>query len=456
MFSKLQQYLQPKSVNRDIRVDRLGETVAGATLHWPDVPVQHLDVSIARKHIPLRCFGNVIVSPVEDRRVSSVYWPNGRQQALIKGRRVKLRSYSSPTEPAPAPVAHVTNPAFWIGRLDRHFGHFTLEVAPRLVQAIEERPNDLYVFCAWPDDYRPDDTPSYFYQVIDWFGVPRDQVQIVAEPTEFAELRAGAQPEYMNGPGVCDAYLDSLDRVQRGHGVHAPNGPPVFVTRAEMPIAKGRLAGEVYLAKVLAEVGVRVIAPEKMSLRAQLEVYGTARWIIFSEGSALHGRQLLGRLAQNILVINRREASRLAQPGLLARCDHLAYYDGVLGDIYTLNPGTGDRNTSTTLSICAPKGLREMFAAFGLNLSGVWSDDAFVAARDADVLAYAEAQRKIYSKIPVEDHAQLDTIFRSSLEDAGLGGLWPQVAPKLARASEIGRINRDRRLGQGRGSNTAV
>lgn len=75
-----------------------------------------------------------------------------------------------------------------------------------------------------------------------------------------------------------------------------PNrGKVVYVSRSALT-TKGCHAGETYLCSVLQQLGVSVIWPEAMPLREQLQRYAGAEKLVFAEGSALHGRQLLGRL----------------------------------------------------------------------------------------------------------------------------------------------------------------
>ncbi len=57
----------------------------------------------------------------------------------------------------------------------------------------------------------------------------------------------------------------------------------------------------------------------------QMALYAGARLLIFAEGSAMHGRQLLGRVDQKILVLRRRPQSRMAWAQLEPRCRKLKY-----------------------------------------------------------------------------------------------------------------------------------
>ena len=62
-------------------------------------------------------------------------------------------------------------------------------------------------------------------------------------------------------------------------------------------------AGEAYLEQVLERIGIGVIRPEKFSIAEQMATYRAAQTLMFAEGSALHGAQLLGRALGDVVAI---------------------------------------------------------------------------------------------------------------------------------------------------------
>ena len=122
---------------------------------------------------------------------------------------------------------------------------------------------------------------------------PGDRVRILAGPVIADDLLVAPQAEQINGPGPSDEYLDALDELTvRRLGQPARHGI-VYVSRAGM---QARFAGEGYLEGALARAGVRILRPERMSLRVQLRAYLSAEQLIFAEGSAIHGRNSWGDL----------------------------------------------------------------------------------------------------------------------------------------------------------------
>ena len=65
-------------------------------------------------------------------------------------------------------------------------------------------------------------------------------------------------------------------------------------------------------------------------------------------------------------------------------------------------------------------------------------------------IATTKAQRKLFAKIPDASHHKIFDLISETLKDAGLEALSPQVKATLERASEIGRINRKKRIEDGK------
>ncbi|MCJ1903459.1 glycosyltransferase family 61 protein, partial [Paracoccus versutus] len=90
-------------------------------------------------------------------------------------------------------------------------------------------------------------------------------------------------------------------------------------------LGQGGHAGERLLVEAMPRAGVAILDPGKETLMRQMALYAGARLVIFAEGSAMHGRQLLGRVDQKILVLRRRPQSRMAWAQLEPRCRKLKY-----------------------------------------------------------------------------------------------------------------------------------
>jgi hypothetical protein len=82
-----------------------------------------------------------------------------------------------------------------------------------------------------------------------------------------------------------------------------PAGEVLFVSRAG--VGEG-LVGEAALEDFFAALGARIYRPEQHPLAEQLATYLSHAQLVFTEGSALHGLQLLGRIPGELTVLARR------------------------------------------------------------------------------------------------------------------------------------------------------
>jgi hypothetical protein len=224
---------------------------------------------------------------------------------------------------------------------------------------------------------------SFFWDIIDCLKVDRKRIRIVLKPTRFGHLHVLPQSERRFGGGPGPKHLARMDALSG----RAPDldMDAVFVSRAYLP--KGRFAGEAYLDAAFAKAGVTVFHPETVSLPQQLETYRRARHLIFSEGSAVHSLQLLGRLSAKVTVLVRRSRNRIAASSLNPRVEHLRYLGVTKGLIHGLRP-SGHAQHTNGISILNEDRLLGALTRVGINLRDVWSSGTYCDQRDTDVSAW--------------------------------------------------------------------
>lgn len=322
------------------------------------------------------------------RRVAPSFWTGDVPDFahhLRSGRRADSPRAVGTPSPSPEPVEILDGPAVWCGFLANHFGHFVAEHATRLLFSRLERPDDTFLFLLRPWVTEAG-VPTWFWDILDWYGVPREQVAFVtSRPVLVRELRVFPQAEHLT-VGPAREYLDALDDHTRPM---LPPGPPagtLFVSRAGMNL---RLGGERYLEDRLRAAGVTVLRPEAAPLREQLDRYASARKIIFSEGSAMHGRQLLGRIGQDVDVLVRRKGKHVGRVLLEDRVHALDHVDTLAGNL----PFSVDANGRPAMYHAFPlvdqQALVEAFTRHGVDLSGSWSESAFEESQQEDLENWA-------------------------------------------------------------------
>lgn len=276
--------------------------------------------------------------------------------------------------------------AVWGGTLGLQFGHLIAEHMTRLPQSLRDRPDDLYLFTLSPG-CGARDLPDHIWQVLGWYGLDPAQVHLVEAPLCAADLRVAAQGETLGLPPDAE-FLDLLDLLPAARGLCPEPADILYVSREGL-VAEGRggHAGEAYLTGALRRAGVRVLDPRTCGVTDQLAAYAGARALVFAEGSALHGRQMLGRIRQDIHVLRRRARRDTGRAQLQPRCDRLAYHEAVGANLHAEMPGGGDR-VDLMLAIYDLEVVFDLFAALGHDLQKGWDEAAYQAAVEADIRAW--------------------------------------------------------------------
>jgi hypothetical protein len=285
------------------------------------------------------------------------------------------------------PVATLAGPLAWGGAITPHFGHQIIDFSTRLLPTLAEIPDARFAFSTW--SVRETDKASpVLRSVLEWYGIPDERVDLISEPTLVERLAVARQAEQPLGPGPEPWYLDLLDEHAQSRLGRIEKSGSLYVSRAGQA---ARFAGEEYLERALQEAGFRALRPETVSLEEQLRAYAGAESIVFAEGSAIHGTQLLGRALGDVRIILRRpqwQGFPATQPLLKPRSRSLGYVDALRDVVHGLTLA-GGRAPGTGLSILDPDRLLEEFPSLG----DVWDREAFEAARDADVVEWLETER---------------------------------------------------------------
>ena len=353
---------------------------AAGTLHSCNGMVSY---SPDHLHAPT-LFENIPVVPVtsEERMVltGGPVWPEWAQAGELRHQRSGVPVDKQP-QYDPGTLQPFDKPALWGGHIVNHFGHFLAEHSTRLLCAARARP-DLTILLTLPPDKTPEQVPAFVWQVLKWYGIEATRIHFVTNPLKVRQLWAIPMAEQWAHVPPSGAYLDLLDDTANRNGLTNPPTEIVYVARDGFEqSAEGHNAGESYLTALLPKLGVSVLRPETMKLKAQLACYQKAHTLIFAEGSAMHGRQLLGRINQHVAVLNRRPRSRIALSALQPRCRQLSYVETTRGLASVVWPN-GNPWLVRAISLYDPDVLLRSFAALGVPLQDVWDPVAFEHAQE--------------------------------------------------------------------------
>lgn len=356
-------------------------------------------------HLPaLQLFCNIRVEPARDQHLvfarGGPVWPDFDTQTSIRQCRAGKPVDRLP-DTAPGDPVILNQPCVWGGQVFRHFGHFVAEFATRLLHSKVKRPDDLYLFYL-PPEQEETYVPDHFWHVLAWYGVARDQVRFVKDrPYLVRELWVAPQAEQLPNIGPSAAYLDLLDDLGQLHDIAVAPSQVTYVSRSGLHAGHGRQAGEGYLDSCLQKLGIHILRPERETLHSQMQVYAASRTLVFSEGSALHGRQLIGRVSQKIQVFNRRKGKRTAQDILAPRCQSIGYTEAVTGELCVLMED-GRLRSQSGLGVFDLDAVFAALRELGYDLSKVWSKTRYEQALEADLLAWTAFSFRPERKAPID------------------------------------------------------
>lgn len=248
--------------------------------------------------------------------VGGPIYPDFNNQGKSRHLRLSKPADICPPMPSESAITSLDEEFVYGGYAYAHFGHFTAEFIHRILPSILAYPTLRVIFVSNPAVV-PDKRPKFISEIFDYFGIS-GRVFIVDKPVRVSCLHVFPQQEHLGGGVPEAAYLDALgDQQQKkltpivasGHGI-------LFVSRAKQ---HSRMAAESLLEDLFAKLGATIFRPEEYSLVQQLSHYVSYRRIIFSEGSALHGLQLLGRLQAEVTILRRHGGFKDSPDFLMSR-----------------------------------------------------------------------------------------------------------------------------------------
>lgn len=389
---------------------------------WPSV-LNYSDITV---HPTTTLLGDT------DAMVGGPDWPDWDDEPRSRHFRSTWPSDGRPKPQLAKRRIEADRPYFWIGPMSDHFGHFVAEFGTRIAPSLAACPDAVLVFSARAGSpfLRYQRTPAFFWQILDWYDVPRERVLIVVEPTEFQELLVVPQPEVVGGDQFhgdpCAEYLAVLENRARAKLRVRRADRRVFVTRSGQ---RARFCGESYLDEVFQRAGFEVFRPELVALEDQLRTYAEADILVFSEGSALHGAQLLGRLP-HVIVLSRRKDRAFAESLIAPRAARLDYVDSckrVIAGYYSreMKALSSRIETAIGLTVLDAENLVSQLADLGVDLASFWHERSFREAerRELPDLFRGKARYTIGNN-PRSFGLWLDGLRASGLAGAREEGAW--------------------------------
>jgi capsular polysaccharide biosynthesis protein len=240
----------------------------------------------------LKRFDDVILTRAQEAREiptgfrSAGYTSSGE---LIREFAFRREMHEAPPAPFEAAATRIRVPHLYGGVFLRHYGHFLLESLSRF-WAMKAYPDLPVVWQFFKEQKRPDPWQA---EVLDIVGIKPDRILLVRQPTRFATLIAADEGVRIN-TFFHPAQVEALASYQ----FRAPQtSKRVWLSRRKLKVGAGRVLDEEAIEERLAGLGWRVVNPETLSVREQLDAMADAGTLGGFVGSAYH-TLILGRDVQ--------------------------------------------------------------------------------------------------------------------------------------------------------------
>jgi len=257
----------------------------------------------------------------------------------------------------------------WVyaGLVYPHFGHMMAETIHRIIPSrrLFACRNWLFVGVRGPQPYSGfAGLPKFTQQALQFLEVDPDRVLVLNQDAVVQCLHIVEQGSDL-GVGPVSGYLHELRTFAQMRldalRVSIPTSPLIYVSRKALS-HEGGFLGESYLETALEAEGFVLFQPENHPLHVQMEFYRQARVIIFPEGSACHGIELLGdQMLETCLLLVRRPSHQHAFERILAprsRCFG-AYADAINLGTIAAHPIDGTPLSNFAVSVFNPQTLVE-------------------------------------------------------------------------------------------------
>jgi tetratricopeptide (TPR) repeat protein len=252
--------------------------------------------------------------------------------------------------------AYVNGEWVYIGPKHHHFGHIMAEMVHRILPSKVFFPDiRKYVIVTTFDDDDKTLCDSY-REVLEFFEIDPGAVLVLNENKIVERLSICEQGANLEGHPM-PWYLAALREfsTRRLDSIYGSRHHPekVYVSKSKIPHG-GTILGERYMEELLSREGFFVFYPEEAPLTAQMDVYRKAKVLVFSEGSAFHGTELLGEamLDHTYLIVRRIYAREVFASILEPRSRHFEMFPDTffLGTI-VVDPETRDPHSEFGVSV---------------------------------------------------------------------------------------------------------
>ncbi|MFG1241586.1 glycosyltransferase 61 family protein [Xanthobacter sp. V7C-4] len=189
------------------------------------------------------------------------------------------------------------------GMLQEHFGHFLTESIGRswALNRVCKKIDSIIFYHRVPGG----SIPRFANELLNLIR-PSVSIKLIQIPSVVELL---AVPSHIEKNGVLYGHPEMRLVTQPLRNIIGRTIRKVYVSRSGLRANEGGFLFESEIDRRMESEGFEVIHPERMSLTEQFEIYNSAEYIVFAEGSALHLYAMVARPDQKIFIIWRRKVA---------------------------------------------------------------------------------------------------------------------------------------------------
>lgn len=273
----------------------------------------------------------------------------------------------------------------WIygGPLFYHFGHFMSESLSR-IWAYSELKDDVngVIFTVPPYMNNPS-LSNFMCETFSLLGIDLNKIVLTNKFLKVEKLIVPEQGTIL-GKGEKPWFNDKL-KLNKEVLTGADNKNSLFVSRKNY-VNKGRVMGMGYYERVMKNAGVKIIYPEELSLKQQVQEMINHNTLIFEEGSALHILEVIPRQNKKIILLKRREGDSYLDVLIKQKSEYTESYS-----LIKESPKYFDNDQRH--NVCArledPKDFFDFLSRLNLVLgSDCFSKEEFICEEETDIKNY--------------------------------------------------------------------
>ena len=181
----------------------------------------------------------------------------------------------------PKNAPYIDCDAILVGNIYPHFGHFLLEQMNRLYGGIGKQNHLKFIFI----DNRGIGAQNFVYEFMAAFGVNKNDVIILNQPTRFKRLYIPSQTLNIKNANI-DQKMP-LGYREMANNLDGTTIERVYMSRTKLPESM-RTIGEKKIQKIFEKNGYTIIYPETMTIAEQIAAVRNAKYLAGCAGTAMH------------------------------------------------------------------------------------------------------------------------------------------------------------------------